>query len=545
VPPATRPLELLPAAIEGVPVVGALFDNRAVSLDTPLYTDGRIAPLLLSHWEGRDVFRRSAALLLLEAARRLAPTAAVQTGQSLSTALIIYVPDQAARTALASLPAEMDALASHDEPFHEEIWSVEEAQAYFEQRGESAAARLLLVWRNPTVRLARFGETRVLHSGPLLPTARALRGARIVPTDDGFLLDLAGTLGSYLPSLDGQVVDPIELERVAPRYGAPMIREHAAWLGRFGVRSVGDANDLSVRRRAGELIRASEGFHEKSIGRIADRILASEGRVRVIAVSGPSSSGKTTFIKRLTVQLQINGIQPEGISLDDYYRDRAAVPIDASGQQDFEAFEALDTDELRDDVRGLLAGETVATSRYDFLTGLSNKNGRSIALPEGRVLLVEGIHGLNPRLFDGIVDPRAVFRIFIHPATTMPFDRLAYVSPSDLRLLRRIVRDRHHRGFEPGDTIRRWPSVRRGERLHIFPFLGQADAVFDSALAYELSVLKVFAEQYLLEVKQNDPSYVTAYRLRHLIDRIVALHPDRVPPTSILREFIGGSGFEY
>jgi uridine kinase len=197
-------------------------------------------------------------------------------------------------------------------------------------------------------------------------------------------------------------------------------------------------------------------------------------------------------------------------------------------------------------VARLLAGEAVRTARYDFLTGMSHEaGGRALSVPPGHLLLVEGIHGLNPSLFAGVIPESAVFRIFVHPATTLPFDRLAHLAPADVRLVRRIVRDRHHRGFAAAETIRRWPSVRRGERVHIFPYLVHADAVFDSALVYELSVLKVFAEQYLLEVDQGDPVYGTAYRLRHLLDRFVALHPDHVPPTSILREFIGGSGFEY
>jgi uridine kinase len=295
-----------------------------------------------------------------------------------------------------------------------------------------------------------------------------------------------------------------------------------------------------------QLLRVAEGFHEKKISRIADTIAASRERLRLIAIAGPSSSGKTTFIKRLTVQLQINGLNPMGLSLDDYYTDREKTAKDADGQYDFEALEALDLQLLQDHVRRLLAGETVKMAKYDFKTGKSHPNGGAeLSLKPGDLLLMEGIHGLNPGLLGTIPRADQLFRVFVHPATSLPFDRLSRVSPTDLRLLRRIVRDRHGRGYSAADNIARWPSVLAGERKHIFPFHGEADVVFDTALIYEPSVLKVYAERYLLEVPADHPSFATAFRLRHLVDRFVAIYPDHVPPTSLIREFIGGSGFEY
>jgi uridine kinase len=295
-----------------------------------------------------------------------------------------------------------------------------------------------------------------------------------------------------------------------------------------------------------QLIRVSEGFHEKRIGQIADEIAAARDRIRVISIAGPSSSGKTTFIKRLTVQLQIDGVNPVGISLDDYYVDREKTPRGEDGEWDFESLEALDLALLQDHVRRLLAGEAVRTARYDFLTGRSDPGGGpTIRLRPGDALMLEGIHGLDPRLLGETPRPGALFRVFIHPATTLPFDPLTRVSATDLRLLRRIVRDRHRRGYGAAENIMRWPSVQAGERQHIFPYQDEADAVFDSALVYEPAVLKVYAERYLLEVPQSHPAFPTAHRLRYLVDRFVSIYPDHVPPTSLLREFIGGSGFEY
>ena len=239
-------------------------------------------------------------------------------------------------------------------------------------------------------------------------------------------------------------------------------------------------------------------------------------------------------------------MNPVALGLDDYYVDRERTPRDEAGEWDFEALEAIDLPLLHDHVRRLIAGEPVRTARYDFLTGTSHPDGGPvIQLRPGDVLLVEGIHGLDPRLLDDIPPAGSLYRVFIHPATTLPFDRLTRTSATDLRLLRRIVRDRHRRGYGAAENILRWPSVQAGEREHIFPHQHEADAVFDSALVYEPAVLKVFAERYLLEVPPHHPAFPTAHRLRYLVDRFVSIYPDHVPPTSILREFIGGSGFEY
>jgi uridine kinase len=226
--------------------------------------------------------------------------------------------------------------------------------------------------------------------------------------------------------------------------------------------------------------------------------------------------------------------------------DREKTPRDAGGDWDFEALEALDLALLQEHVRRILAGEAIKTAHYDFRTGKSSPDGGPlIQLGPGDVLMLEGIHGLNPRLLGAIPRSGELYRIFIHPATTLPFDRLTRVSATDLRLLRRIVRDRHRRGYSSASNILRWPSVQAGEREHIFPHQHEADAVFDTALIYEPAVLKVYAERYLLEVPQDHPAYTTAHRLRHLVDRFVSIYPDHVPPTSLIREFIGGSGFEY
>jgi uridine kinase len=537
VPTGTPVRAVLPAEVGGELVVAALLGHNPVSLATPIFADAAISPLLVSGWEGRRVYTQSVGLLLLEAAAEVAPGVAIRMGPSLGPTQLVEVPGGASADLadLASrLTAAMERLARADVPIRQELWAIEEAIALFEERGWPETVQLLRVWRHAVVPLATCGEVHALATGPLLPSTDPIRGFRIAPFGAGLLVDYGER----------------DHRRAAPHSPPPqeggMIEEHRAWLAAQEMTSVGAFDEICIRGEVSSLIRVAEGFHEKRIGRIADGIALRRGEVRVICVAGPSGSGKTTFIKRLSVQLQIDGLRPVGLSLDDYYVDRERTVRDEHGEYDFEALEALDLALLQDHVRRLVAGERVKTARYDFRTGISGpEGGPEIQLAAGDVLLLEGIHGLNPRLLGDIVAPEKLYRIFIHPATTLPFDRLSRVSATDLRLLRRIVRDRHARGYKAADNILRWPSVQRGERRHIFPFQREADAVFDSSLIYEPAVLKVYAERYLLEVPPDHPAYPTAYRLRLLVDWFVAVYPDHVPPTSILREFIGGSGFEY
>jgi uridine kinase len=381
--------------------------------------------------------------------------------------------------------------------------------------------------------------------GPLLPRAALVGPVHLEPHPAGLLLSLPELL-RYMPLEHGARIDPIACERRAPRYDAPMATSQRRWLEGLGITSAGAYVTFCVGQSVPELIRVAEGFHEKWLGRIVDAIVSRRNDLQVIAISGPSSSGKSTFIKRLTVQLLVEGINPVALSLDDFYVDREKTPRDEGGDYDFEAFEALDIELLRAQSKKLLDHEPVRVARYDFLAGKNDpRGGRELRMKAGDVLLVEGIHGLDPALLEGVVDASRMYRIFVHPATTLAFDRANVLAPDDLRLLRRIVRDRHQRNYDAAATIARWPSVRRGELRRIYPFLANADVVFDSALVYEPSILKTYAERYLLEVPLDHPSAATAHRLRKTIDPFVTIYPDHVPPTSVIREFIGGSGFEY
>lgn len=546
---------LLPPDEMGEPVVAALLNQKAVSLNTPVTSDIDLAPLTSAHWEGKRVYRQSLGLLLLEAARRVDPSLAVSLGPSFGFGQrvdCVPPPPQGAGAWASEVTSAMKDLIATSARFREELWTVEEARAHFKDIGWRDAALLLRTWRNTAVALVTCGEVYALSMAPLLPDTSLIARfkPRLEPTHRGLLLhygDEVEVTPAEIPPATTQIPGAFAAEGPTSR---PAVKrsalEEEPFLQALGVTSAGAFNDACINGGVSQIIRVSEGLHEKRIGQIADVIAERAGHARVVCIAGPSSSGKTTFIKRLMVQLQVNGIHPVAISLDDYYLDRERTRRHKNGDYDYEALDALDVPLLHDHLARLSAGEPVVTARYDFATGKSlPTGGPTITLGASDMLMLEGIHGLNPGLLAGTLGPAQVFRIFIQPMSSLPFDRLTRVNVSDIRLLRRIVRDRHHRGTNAGTNILRWPAVRDGEREHIFPYLDQADAIFDSGLVYELSVLKVFADRYLLEVPQDHPAQETAHRLRQLIDRFITIYPDHVPPTSLLREFIGGSGFEY
>ncbi len=536
VAPGTPVGAVLPSQHEGAPVVAAMLDQRPVALETPLVSESKVAPLTSAMFEGRDVLRRSAGLAFLEVAHELYPREVFRLGGTIGGHQIVETSSGDASDTLASeLNAGLLALIKRGAQFREEWWSTEEAADQLEQQGWTDGARVLRLSRESTVGLMSVGQVYAIRTGPLLHKSSDLKRVQVV-----------SDAGRLFLRFDHPAPEELAAEVLAPRYDSEMTRAGKRWLGRLGVTDLASLDELCVAGHVSRVIRPAESFHEKRIAALADTITARTDSLRVICVAGPSSSGKTTFLRRLSVQLEVNGVLPVGLSLDDYYVNREDTPRDEKGEYDFEALEALQLDRLQRDVAALLAGDKVTLPRYDFPTGRSlERGGHELSIGKDTVLVVEGIHALNPRLLGAAVHPAAQFRIFVHPATVLAIDRLSSVSPLDVRLLRRIVRDRHGRSFDAASTIQRWPSVRRGERLHIYPHLPQADAVFDTFLAYEVSVLKIYAERYLMEVPRQHPSYATAWRLRHLIDRFVAIHPEHVPPTSLLREFIGGSGFEY
>jgi uridine kinase len=322
-----------------------------------------------------------------------------------------------------------------------------------------------------------------------------------------------------------------------------IFKEHHQWQDILGLRTIGDLNEVISKGYSPQLIMVSEALQEKKISRIADEIARRKG-VRLVLIAGPSSSGKTTTCKRLSVQLAVNGIKPVAISLDDYFLDRDKTPRDEKGDYDFENLHALNLPLLNEQLTALFRGDEVELPRYDFPTGTSQKSGKRLRLGENEILVVEGIHALNPELTSQIPDEQ-IFRVYASALTTVLLDNHNYIPTTDNRLLRRIIRDHKYRAVSARETIRRWPSVRAGENKWIFPFQENADAMFNTAMLFELAVIKSQAEPLLDAVPENCPEHAEAYRLLKFLRYIQPIPETQIPPTSLLREFLGGSSFKY
>ncbi|MBP5799387.1 MAG: nucleoside kinase [Prevotella sp.] len=322
-----------------------------------------------------------------------------------------------------------------------------------------------------------------------------------------------------------------------------IFKEHHQWQDILGLRTVGDLNEVISKGYSSQLIQISEALQEKKIAQIADEIARRKG-TKLVLIAGPSSSGKTTTCKRLSVQLAVNGIKPVNISLDDYFIDREHTPRDEKGDYDFEHLHALNLPLFNEQLTALFHGEEIELPRYDFPSGTSQKSGKKLRLGENEILVVEGIHALNPELTAQIPQDQ-IFRVYASALTTILLDNHNYIPTTDNRLLRRIIRDHKYRAVNARETIRRWPSVRAGENKWIFPFQENADAMFNSAMLFELAVIKSQAEPLLEQVPENCPEYAEAYRLLKFLRYIKPIPETQIPPTSLLREFLGGSSFKY
>ena len=514
--------------------VAAFIGGRLRELQTPLTADSDVAPVTLADSDGTRIYRRSLALLLITAAAELFPEASVFIEHSAPTLGAYYCrvrgrgPFNTAE--LAAIDRRMHEIVDADDPITRTIVTRAEAIALFEQRHETDKARLLAHRERETIALYRLRARADYFQGFMLPATGRLRCFALHPVGPGFFLQ-------YPHQSSPTELTPFE---PYPRLFAAF-SEAGEWLDRLGIRSTGTLNDAIAEGRLPEVSLVAEALHEARIARIAADI-ARHGSVRVVMIAGPSSSGKTTFAKRLAVQLLVNGRRPFAVALDDYFLDREKTPRDESGELDFESLHALDVPLINEHLLALITGQTVALPRYSFHTG-TRGSGPTVALGVNDVVIIEGIHGLNPRLVPNL-PPEAVYRIYVSAITQLNLDRHNRVSISDTRLARRLVRDAATRGYSAANTLQRWDSVQRGERLHIFPFTENSDAIFNSSLAHELSVLRPLAEPLLLQVRHDTPQYREASRLLSFLQWFRPAPPDVVPDNSILREFIGGSILE-
>ncbi len=512
-------------------IVGAIVNNDLRELTFPISADAEVAPINMSNSDGARIYRRSLTFLLEVAFLELFHDWSLTIDHSVSSgAYYCHVPEQEPfpQARLDELEARMRELVDADEPMVREKVDLEEAKRFFKKHGQDDKLRLLNYRNAPDLVLYTLHGKRDYHHGYMLPSTGYLKWFDLKLVGSGFVLRFP--------------------RRHAPNKLSPMpsyptllatFRQYGEWLETLGIQSVGALNDAIEEGRINEVILVSEALHAQQISRIASDIYNRKDEVRVILIAGPTSSGKTTFSKRLTIQLLTEGISPFAIEMDNYFVDREDTPRDEEGKLDFEALDAVNRSLLNDHIKRLTAGERVQLRRYDFRQG-KNLPGEEVQLEPGQMIILEGIHGLNPKLLEDIPTEQT-FRIYVSCLTQLNLDRHNRISTTDTRELRRILRDARERGYTAQQTISHWEMVRRGEKRHIFPYQENADIMFNSALAYELTALKPLVEPLLRQVPYGSREYIEAKRLFKFLQWFLPIDPVYIPDNSILREFIGGS----
>ena len=408
----------------------------------------------------------------------------------------------------------------------------EEAVALFQEKGDVEKVKLLKTSGSIYTTYYKIGDYVDYYYGTLLTNTSQLYLFGLEKYYDGMLLRIPSLKN---PDVLGEMTRQDKMFEI--------FKEHHRWQSILGIRTVGDFNQAIDANHSTDIINISEALQEKKIAKIAEEIASRKG-VKLVLLAGPSSSGKTTSCKRLSIQLAVNGLKPLQISLDDYFVDREKTPKDASGEYDYESIYALDLDLINEQFNALFRGEEVELPKYDFQSGKSKKSGNKLKMNDNNVLVVEGIHALNPELTAHIPQEQ-IFRVYASALTTILLDNHNYIPTTDNRLLRRIIRDYKYRGVSAQETIHRWPSVRAGENKWIFPFQENADAMLNTAMLYELAVIKTQAEPLLQQVPENCEEYAEAYRLLKFLKYFKGIPYNNLPPTSLLREFLGGSSFHY
>ena len=525
------------------PVLAALVDHKLKELDFKLAMTHEVEFIGYNHPDGRRTYLRSLCFVLQNAVRELFPDKVLVIDHSLPSGLYCKVietrkqEDGRCRTLaltqeqLASVKSRMQEIVSADMPFRKEKMDAVTAEKMFEENNQPEKAEL-------QKSLGKFicsvyfldGHADTFH-GPLLPSTGYLKVFDLLPFAEGFCLQ-------FPSEGDFSKVIPVKTQSKI----AATLAEYSDWCSIIRINGIGALNKVISEGHAVELINLSEALHERKYAAIADQIYERRGQVKAVFIAGPSSSGKTSSSLRIALQCRVLGLVPKVIELDNYFVDREHTPKDSEGNYDFEALEAMDLKLLNSQLNDLFAGKEVELPKFDFKAGRSMSSGKRISLGEKEILIMEGIHALDPAMVPD-VDNSKIFRVYASALTSLNVDENNNISTSDNRLLRRMVRDNRVRGITPEETITRWYSVRRGENCNIFPFQENADAAFNSALIYELPMLKYYAEPLLRRIAPSSPAYTEAVRLLKFLDYIVALSPDEIsaiPPTSIMREFIGG-----
>ena len=510
--------------------LGCFCGGRALELTETVDQDCELHPITFQNEEGRRIYERSLRFVLLLAMHRVLPASDVRIEHSIGYGVYMRLLDRdASQDIVDALQKEMEAIVQEDLPFTREKWSRKKAIAYFRDTDRLDKTRLLAYRPYDYFPVYLCGGIAEYFYGAMLPSTGWV---------SAFRLRLQGT-GMVL-----QMPSPADPAHPAPFVSRPKILESFAqsnrWCDILGCLNAADLNDMIVCGELPQFIRVNEALHDQSIGDIAQGVL--DRKARAVFVAGPSSSGKTTFSNRLCIHLRVLGFKPVLVSLDDFYLDRDKLPLEADGQPDLEALTALDVAYLRQCLEGLLRGENVMMPQFDFTVSRRKKEMYSMQLGEDQILVMEGIHALNPSLHEGF-DPHLLCKVYISELACLNLDHHNRIRTTDARLLRRIVRDHQFRATPPAETLGMWNSVRRGEERWIFPYQEQADFVFNSALHYELPVLKRYAYDLLNAIPPEDPVFLSSRRLLKILHYILPA-PDKamqdIPPLSLLREFIGG-----
>ena len=529
--------------MEDVPVLAALVDNKLKSLDYKVINPHNVRFIDYSHPDGRRTYIRSLCFVLQKVVHEMFPDKVLAIDYALPSGLYCEIRERkvledgrphvyfVTDTELEAIHARMREIVAADLPFTKRMMSMDEATALFEANGQREKARLLKTLGRFHYNVYWLDGLADTFYGPLTTSTGCLTTFDISGFNDGFCLQYP---------MDGDPGKVLPMKRQSKL--ATALKQHSDWCSVMGVKGVGTLNRKVLSGEIVDLINLSEALHERKYADIADQIYTRRGSVKIVFIAGPSSSGKTSTSKRLAIQCRILGLNPKVIELDNYFVDREFTPRDEKGEYDFEALGAMDLDFLGKQLNELLEGREVEIPRFDFKEGRRYFNGDMMQLHDKDILIMEGIHALNPAMIPG-VDASKVFRVYASALTSLSIDENNNISTSDNRMLRRMIRDNRTRGVIPEETIMRWQSVRRGENRNIFPFQENADAVFNSAHIFELPVLKYYAEPLLRRISPNSPAYTEASRMLKFLDYIVALSPEEIatiPPTSILREFIAG-----
>lgn len=518
------------------PILGAYVNNKVQNISYKVFMPKTVEFIDINNPNGRRMYALSLMFVLYKAVKDVFPKGDLHIHHSMARGYYSEIKNIGAldEERVMLIKDKMNELIESDIPFLNKTIKTEEAVDIFRRVGLESKAKLVETSKRLFVDIDSLDGTINHFYSPLVPSTSYLKVFDLIQYDKGLLL--------VMPSKK----DPNKIINGRNKQSKmfTVFQEYEEWSRILGTSYVSELNEIVKANEYNKLIQVSEALHEKRYSQIADHIFKKRAEIKIVFLAGPSSSGKTTSCRRLATQLSVLGFRPIQLSLDDYFLDRELTPRKADGEYDFESIDAIDVELFNTQMNDMLEGKEVSLPRFDFITGKKIYNGKTIKAQDNVIFIVEGIHALNPKLSEDI-DRRNKYNIFVSALTQISIDKHNLISSSDNRLLRRLVRDFNYRGYSAIDTLSRWQSVRSGEEENIFPYQENADSIFNSSLLYEIGVLKTYAKPLLSEVPQNDVAYAEAKRMLRFLANFQTIDDKSIPPTSIMREFLGGSSFEY